>query len=105
MSGKRTGSLGRILLIILFVVVLALGVSIGYFNAQTVQFDYLAGTVSIGLIWLLLGVMGGSILLSLIICGGRIFELKNENRRLKRKLKDSDSELRSLRELPIKEGP
>lgn len=95
--------MGRILLIILFVVVLALGISIGYFNAQTVEFDYLAGTVSIGLIWLLLGVMGGSILLTLLVCGGRIFELKNELRRAKRQLRDTDAELRSLRELPIKE--
>lgn len=96
--------MGRILLIALFLLVLALGVSIGYFNAQTVQFDYLAGSLSISLIWLLLAVMGGSILMTLIACGGRLLELKNEVRRLKRQVRDRESELRTLRELPVKDA-
>lgn len=95
----------RLLLIAVVVIVLALGVSIGYFNAQTVEFDYLAGSVSIGLIWLLLGTMSASIVLTLLVCGGRIVELKSDIRRLRRQLKNNEAELRSLRELPIKEGP
>ncbi|MGQ0528899.1 MAG: LapA family protein [Panacagrimonas sp.] len=94
----------RILVIAALVVVLVLGASIGYFNAQEIQFDYLAGTLSMPLIALVIGEFVIAVLLTLMICFGRMLQLKNEIRRLRKQVQAVESELKTLRELPIKEA-
>lgn len=94
----------RILVIAALVVVLVLGASIGYFNAQEIQFDYLAGTLSMPLIALVIGEFVIAVLLTLMICFGRMLQLKNEIRRLRKQVQAVENELKTLRELPIKEA-
>ncbi len=95
----------RILVIAALILFLVLGASIGYFNAQEVQFDYLAGTVKLPLIALVIGEFVLAVLLTLLICLSRMLGLKTEIRRLRKQVKNSESELKSLRELPIREAP
>ncbi|HWU68834.1 MAG TPA: LapA family protein [Stenotrophobium sp.] len=91
----------RILIIILLVVVLCLGASIGYFNAMPVTFYYLFGSVQIPLIGLILGVFSIAVLLTLGLTMTRVFSLKSQIRQLRRKLHDNETELRNLRNLPV----
>lgn len=95
----------RILVIFALILFLVLGASIGYFNAQEVQFDYLAGTVTLPLIALVIGEFVLAVLLTLLICLGRMLGLKAEIRRLRKRLQGTEAELKSLRDLPIRETP
>lgn len=94
----------RTLLTVLLVVVLCFGAAIGYFNAQTVRFDYLAGQVELPLIALVVAEFLVAVLLTLLICSTRILALRAEARRLRRQLADTQAELKTLRELPLKDG-
>lgn len=95
----------RIFVIVALILFLVLGASIGYFNAQEVEFDYLAGTVKLPLIALVIGEFVLAVLLTLLICLGRMLGLKTEIRRLRKQVQNSESELKSLRELPIRDAP
>jgi lipopolysaccharide assembly protein A len=94
----------RFLVIAALVLFLVLGASIGYFNAQEVEFDYLAGTVKLPLIALVIGEFVVAVLLTLLICLGRMLGLKSEIRRLRRQVQNAEAELKSLRDLPIRES-
>lgn len=93
----------RVLVIGTILLVLALGVAIGFFNAQPVSFNYLAGTLQVPLIALVMGEFFMVALLTALLCWARIFGLKGEIRRLRRQLKDAQAELQSLRNLPLKD--
>ena len=93
----------RFLVIAALVLFLVLGASIGYFNAQEVEFDYLAGTVKLPLIAMVIGEFVIAVLLTLLICFGRMLSLKAEIRRLRKQVQASEAELKNLRDLPIRE--
>jgi len=93
----------RVLVIGTILLVLALGVAIGFFNAQPVSFNYLAGTLQLPLIALVMGEFFLVALLTALLCWARIFGLKGEIRRIRRQLKDAQAELQSLRNLPLKD--
>lgn len=94
----------RILTLILLVLMLGLGISIGYFNAQPITFDYLFGSVTVPLVALVMGEFALAVLLTLLVCSARILGLKREIRRLNRQLRDTEAELRTLRNLPIRDS-
>lgn len=94
----------RILIIAGLIVFLVLGASIGYFNAQPVKFDYLAGEIEMPLIALVIGEFVMAVLLTLLICLGRMLGLKAEIRRLRKQVQSAEAELKSLRELPLKDA-
>jgi lipopolysaccharide assembly protein A len=91
----------RILLILLLVAVLVLGATVGYFNAQTVRFDFLFGAWDLPLIALLIAAFALGVLIALAVAAGRIFALRLEIRRLRQRVHNHEVELRSLRELPL----
>ena len=91
----------RILLLILILGFVFLGASVGYFNATEVEFNYLAGTIKLPLIALLVGVFLVSAIFTLLICYARMLVLKAENRSLRKRLKKTESELKTLRDLPL----
>jgi len=93
----------RVFIIGIILLALALGVAIGFFNAQPVVFNYLAGTVQVPLIALVMGEFFLVAILTALLCWARIFGLKGEIRRLRRQLKDAQAELQSLRNLPLKD--
>lgn len=91
----------RILLIVLILGFVLLGASVGYFNAEEVEFNYLAGTIQLPLIALLVGVFLAAVILTLVICYARMLVLKAENRGLRKRLKGTENELKTLRDLPL----
>jgi putative membrane protein len=91
----------KTLILIVLIVVLCLGATVGYFNAQSVEFYYLFGSAHLPLIALVISVFGIAVLLTLLLTMTRIFGLKREIRRLHRQLRDAQTELRNLRELPL----
>lgn len=93
----------RLLVVGSILIVLALGVAIGFFNGQPVSFNYLAGTLEVPLIVLVMGEFLLVATLTALLCWARIFGLKGEIRRLRRQLKDAQAELQSLRNLPLKD--
>ncbi len=95
----------RTLIIIALLVMLTLGVAIGFFNAQPVTFSYIAGQVQVPLIALVMAEFFLVALITALLCWTRIFGLKSEIRRLRRQLKDAQAELQSLRNLPYKDTP
>jgi uncharacterized integral membrane protein len=94
----------RVLLIAVLIVVLCLGAAIGYFNAQPIRFDYLAGQIELPLIALVIVEFAFAVLLTLLVCSTRILSLKAEAKRLKRQLADVEAELKTLRNIPLKDG-
>ncbi len=93
----------RVLVIILICLAFAFGIAICLSNAQTVQFNYIAGAISLPLIVLVVAELFIVAALTALLCWARIFGLKGEIRRLRRQLKDAQAELQSLRNLPLKD--
>jgi lipopolysaccharide assembly protein A len=94
----------RVLMLVVVLAVLLLGVSIGYFNAQAVRFDYLFGALEAPLIALLIGAFSVAVLITLLAAAGRILRLKSEIRSLRKQLDKHEAELRNLRNLPVGPG-
>lgn len=91
----------RILILVVLIVVLALGACVGYFNAQSVEFFYLIGSIKLPLIALIMSVFLAGVVLTLALTVIRILGLKGEVRRLRRQLHDTETELKNLRNLPV----
>ncbi len=91
----------RIVLLVLLIAVLMLGASIGYFNAQSVTFNYLLGEWQIPLIALLIADFAFGVLIALAVAAARIVSLRLELRRLRGRIRDHEAELRNLRNLPM----
>ena len=66
-------------------------------------FNYLAGDAEVPLVALLIGVFTAGVVLALLICAGRIIGLRAEIHRLRRKIQSAQSELKNLRNLPLKD--
>lgn len=92
-------TLGLLLLLLIFCV----GVAVGYFNDTPVKFDYLVGSVDIQLVVLLLLVFAFAVVLTVILCGIRMLGQHAQIRRLRRQLRESETELKNLRSLPVKD--
>ncbi len=93
--------MARVLLSILLIVMLVLGASIGYFNAQMVSFNYLLGEFQLPLIAILIGDFLFGMVLTLLLVSSRLLRSRAELGRLRRQLRDAESELRNLRALPV----
>ena len=93
----------RVFVISVLVFVLCLGAAIGYSNAQPVHLDYLLGSREIPLIGVIVADFILAVGLTLLICGGRILGMKAETRRLKKQLRDAEAELKTLRDIPLKD--
>ncbi|TXI87099.1 MAG: LapA family protein [Cupriavidus sp.] len=91
----------KTLILVVLIAVLCLGATVGYFNAQPVEFYYLVGSAHLPLIALVIAVFGIAVLLTLTLTMTRIFGLKREIRRLHRQLRDAQTELRNLRDIPL----
>lgn len=91
----------RIVFLLLLGAMLVLGASIGYFNAQAVRFNYLFGEWELPLVALLVADFLVAALVTLAVFGARLLTLRGEIRRLRKQLRDLESELKSLRNLPL----
>ena len=91
----------RILLAILLVAVFLAGACLSYFNYDYVSFNYLFDTTRVRLVVLIAFTFVGAALLTLALCAVRLFTLSGEARRLRRQLRDAETELKNLRNLGI----
>jgi uncharacterized membrane protein YciS (DUF1049 family) len=92
----------RSVLLATFVFLLfTLGIVVGHANNADVHFDYLIGSAELNQVSLLLFVFGFGVALTLIACAGRLLTLRNEVRRVRRRLLDAEAELKHLRNLPV----
>ncbi len=91
----------RILTIIIFIIVFAVGITFSAINNDPVTINYYLGTLSLPLsIVVVLSIVLGIILGALAIFVGTL-QLRYENRRLHKKLETSEQEINSLRILPL----
>lgn len=91
----------RIVVVMVLAAVFIAGAALGYFNATPVSFNYLFGAVEVRLVVLILFTFVLAALLTLLLCAGRIWSLSGEARRLRRQLRDAETELKNLRNLPL----
>jgi uncharacterized membrane protein YciS (DUF1049 family) len=91
----------RILTVLVLLAVFVTGAALGYFNATPVSFNYLFGSVEVRLVVLILLTFVLAVLLTLLLCAGRLLSQSGEARRLRRQLRDAETELKNLRNLPL----
>lgn len=91
----------RLLLWLVLILALVAGAALSYFNSGYVGFDYLFGSVEVRLVFLIVGTFVVAALLTLLLCAVRILSLSGETRRLRRQLRDAETELKNLRNLPL----
>ena len=91
----------RIVVVMVLLLVFIAGAALGYFNATPVSFNYLFGAVQVRLVVLIVLTFVLAALFTLLLCAGRILGLSGEARRLRRQLRDAETELKNLRNLPL----
>ncbi|HWY24371.1 MAG TPA: LapA family protein [Nevskia sp.] len=91
----------RVLAIVLLLVVFIAGAALSYFNYSYVSFNYLFGSTEVRLVVLIVLTFVVASVLTLLLCAVRLFSLSGETRRLRRQLRDAETELKNLRNLPI----
>jgi len=94
----------RILLLVLLLLVFLGGASLSYFNADPVHFNYLAGTAEVRLILLLISAFALAVVLTLLLCSAKFLAMTAELRGLRRRLRNTETELKNLRNLPPDSG-
>jgi putative membrane protein len=97
--------MSRLVVLIVLLIILVLGASIGYFNAQPVQFNYLFGSAEFPLIAVLIAAFSIGIVLTIAAVSGRLFSMRLELGRLRKQLREAEGELRTLRNLPVGTTP
>lgn len=93
--------MSRLLVLIVLLVILVLGASVGYFNAQPVRFNYLFGSAEFPLIAVLIAAFSVGIVLTIATVSARLFGMRMELGRLRKQLREAEGELRTLRNLPV----
>ncbi|MGH8446205.1 MAG: LapA family protein [Solimonas sp.] len=93
--------MSRIAALVVLLVILVLGASVGYFNAQPVHFNYLFGSAETPLIAVLVAAFSIGIVLTIAAVSGRLFSMRLEVGRLRKQLREAEGELRTLRNLPV----
>lgn len=90
----------RLLTVILLALVFLIGASLGYFNAERVTFHYLFGHVEVRVAVLVAISFVVASVMTLALCVLRMLRLHRDIRRLRKALRDSETELKNLRNLP-----
>lgn len=94
----------KLAIIALTLLTFCLGAVFSYHNPEPVTLNYLAGSIDKPLGWILIAVLGFSWLLMAAIYALMSLPRRAEILNLKRKLSKAESELRSLRQIPLKDG-
>jgi uncharacterized integral membrane protein len=97
--------MGRLIVALLLIASFCLGAAISYYNWSAVTFHYLAGQVELPLIALLLGAFLVGLVVMWLLSLARVFVLSRDSRRYQRQIRELESELKSLRALPLAQAP
>ncbi|MCF6209739.1 MAG: LapA family protein [Gammaproteobacteria bacterium] len=93
----------RIIFLVVFLLVLAVGLSFALMNAETVMLSYYFGTISAPLSIVVVVSLAAGTLLGVLACMGMALGLKQEISRLRRSVKVTEKEVENLRSLPLKD--
>jgi len=93
----------RLIKFVAVLVVLCLGITIAFFNATPVSVNYLFGHVQLSLVVVMVGALVFGFVLALILCASHLWAVRLEARRLRRRLHDAETELKNLRNLPLRD--
>ncbi|MDE2234374.1 MAG: LapA family protein [Gammaproteobacteria bacterium] len=88
--------------IIILLCIFVLALALAYANGESVMLDYLMGSAKVHLSSALLGAAVIGWLFGLLSSLGVIFRLKRQVWRLKRSVRDAETEIRNLRNIPLK---
>jgi putative membrane protein len=91
--------MSRAIVLAIVTIIFACGAAIGFFNIDRVRFNYLAGTVELPLIYLMLLELAFVALIGLAVFAGRVWTLKLEIRGLRKRLAATEDEVKNLRSL------
>lgn len=91
----------RIVIVFFLILVFVLGASLGYFNAERVTFHFLFGSVEVRVAVLVIVTFLAAAALTLLLCGLRMLGLHRDIRRLRKQVRDAETELKNLRNLPL----
>ena len=91
----------RIILYIILLIIVLLGATFAYLNADLVTFNYYLGERLIPLSLLLVLSLGVGLLLGIFVMAVSWIRLKKNNRSLKKNLKCAQQEVENLRAIPI----
>lgn len=94
----------RIFVLVLLILAFCIGGAFSYHNPTLVEIDYLAGKTQLSLgVLMILTAIGAMVLASVMAWMGTM-PIRAERRRLRRELDKVERELRSLRDLPLKDA-
>ena len=93
----------RIITLLASVIIIVLGVTFAFLNAEQVVVNYYIGTTQMPLSILLVSILGIGALLGLLIGFVPIIKLKFMNRRLRKRLDHIEHEVSQLRILSIRD--
>ncbi len=94
----------RIVVLLLLIVMFLMGGAFSYHNPQAVDLNFLFGQAQFPLGALLMGAVAGAVALMVLIYWALTLPRRAELLRLRRRLQKAESELASLRNLPLKDG-
>jgi len=95
----------RLINLIIIILFTALGLAFTVRNATPVNIDYYFGIFSVPLSLVLVGGFALGAFLGLAASVGMILKARREQTRSRKKLEQSEKELKALRSLPIKDAP
>lgn len=95
----------RIFTYLFLLLLAAIGLSFAILNAQPVALNYYLGTITFPLSLLLIETLVLGAFLGLLASAVILIKVKNENRQLRRRIKNVEHELENLRALPLKDRP
>lgn len=93
----------RLLLLILFFVLFALGISFAVHNAEPVQINYYFGSKVAPLSLVIVIALAAGAVLGVITSVVMVFGQRRKVSRLQRKLSMCEQELRNLRQIPVRD--
>lgn len=94
----------RLLLLILFFILFALGISFAVHNAEPVQLNYYFGATVAPLSLIVVIALAAGALLGVITSVVLVFGQRRKVARLQRKLAMCEQELRNLRHIPLRDN-
>jgi putative membrane protein len=93
----------RILALVLFLLVLAVGLAFAVLNAGPVTLKYYFGVSDVPLSLTLVVAFAIGALMGVIATLGNVLRLKRENSRLRKEAKMAEKEIMNLRNIPIRD--
>lgn len=93
----------RLLLLILFLLLLALGISFAVHNAEPTTLNYYFGTITGPLSLIVIIALAAGALLGVSTSLLLVFNQRRKVARLQRKLNTCEQEIRNLRHLPLRD--